>query len=271
MFLDRKARAFHLSFNLIIISISLYKSTFGILKEKLDVLFFGAHPDDIELTCGGTIVKLVESGKKTGIIDLTRAELSSRGNPELREEETKKASAVLGTDVRENLNLKDGCIINDEASREKVITAIRTYAPDIVFAPYPNDRHPDHINASNLIRESCFFSGLSKIKTGELSPHRPGRVFYYPQAYEIPVSFIVDISGAFEKKMEAIKCYGSQFFNPAYPGDKDEPGTLISSELFYKMIEARARNYGFKIGAEFGEAFFSYEAVKINSETIFTI
>lgn len=241
------------------------------MTKKLDVLFFGAHPDDIELTCGGTAAKLADSGKKIGIIDLTQAELSSRGNLELREEETKNASAVLGIEVRENLKLQDGNIINDEASREKVITALRTYAPDIVFAPYPNDRHPDHINASKLIRESCFYSGLSKIKTGELSAHRPGKVFYYPQAYDIPVSFIMDVSDTFEKKMEAIKCYGSQFFNPAYSGNKDEPGTLISSELFYKMIEARARNYGFKIGVEFGEAFFSYEAIKVNAETIFTV
>lgn len=241
------------------------------MKEKLDVLFFGAHPDDIELTCGGTAAKLVNSGKKVGFIDLTQAELSSRGNPELREEETKKASEVLGIAVRENLKLPDGNIKNDESSREKVITAIRSYTPDIVFAPYPNDRHPDHINGSNLIRESCFYAGLSKIETGGLDAHRPGKVFYYPQAYEIPVSFIMDISDTFEKKIEAIKCYGSQFYNPEYENDKSEPGTLISSELFFKMIEARARNNGFKVGAEFGEAFYSYEAVKVNAETLFSI
>ena len=239
-------------------------------EGTLDVLFFGSHPDDIELACGGTVAKLVNSGKKVGIIDLTEAELSSRGNLELRKKETDEASKILGISVRENLKLKDGNILNDEESREKVISVIRKYTPKIVFAPYPLDRHPDHINASNLIREASFYSGLKKIETGS-SHYRPEKVLYYQQAYEIPATVIMDISDTFEKKMEAIKAYGSQFFNPDYTGNENEPGTLISSELFYKEIEARARHYGFKIGKEFGEPFFSYEAVRVNAETIFEI
>ncbi len=240
------------------------------MEEKLDVLFFGSHPDDIELSCGGTVAKLVNSGRKVGIVDLTLAELSSRGNLELRKEETENASKILGISIRENLELKDGNIVNDEVSREKVISLIRKYTPTIVFAPYPLDRHPDHINASNLIREASFYSGLIKIDT-EQSHYRPVKVFYYQQAYEIPASFIMDISDTFEKKMEAIKAYGSQFFNPDYKGNEDEPGTLISSELFLKEIEARARHYGFKIKREFGEPFFSYETIRLNAETIFEI
>ena len=238
------------------------------MTEKLDVLFFGAHPDDVELTCGGTAAKLVKAGKKIGIIDLTKAELSSRGNPELREKETAAATEILGASIRENLALSDGNITNDPDSRLKVISVIRKYKPALVFAPYPGDRHPDHIHASELIREAAFYSGLAKIADGN-DPHRPHKVYYYPQAYDIPVSFVFDISDTFDIKMHAIKSYGAQFFNPGY--EQNEPVTLISSELFYKEIEARARHYGFKIGVEFGEPFFSYESVKADAETIFEI
>lgn len=241
------------------------------MKQKLDVLFFGAHPDDIELTCGGTAAALSVAGKSIGFIDLTEAELSSRGNPALRAEETQKATEVLGAKVRENLKLPDGNITNTDVSRLKVISVLRKYTPSIVFAPYPNDRHPDHIHTSELIREACFYSGLSKIETGDLPAYRPKKVYYYAQAYEIPVSFIMDISETFEKKMEAIKCYGSQFYNPAYSANKSEPGTLISSELFLNLVEARARFNGFKIGAKFGEAFFSYDSVKATAQTIFDL
>ena len=267
----RYPAGFLLSFNLNIISISSYKTElFRFLEEKLDVLFFGSHPDDIELACGGTVAKLVNSGRKVGIIDLTEAELSSRGNPELRQKETDDASKILGISVRENLKLKDGNILNNEDSRDKVISVIRKHTPKIVFAPYPLDRHPDHINASNLIREASFYSGLKKIDNGQ-PHHRPEKVLYYQQAYEIPAIMIMDISDTFEKKIEAIRAYGSQFYNPDYQGSDSEPATLISSELFLKEIEARARHYGFKIGREFGEPFFSYEAVRVNSETIFEI
>ena len=241
------------------------------MDNKLDVLFFGAHPDDIELACGGTAAALSTSGKKTGFIDLTEAELSSRGNLTLRSEESKKATEVLGASIRENLKLPDGNIPNTEESRRKVITVLRKYTPEIVFAPYPNDRHPDHIHASELIREACFYSGLTKIQTDGLEAHRPKKVFYYPQAYDIPFSFIMDISDSFEKKIEAIKCYGSQFFNPSYESNNNEPATLISSELFFDEIEARAKNNGFKIGAKYGEAFYSYEPVKGTSKTIFEL
>lgn len=236
---------------------------------KLDALFIGSHPDDIELTCGGTVCKLAYSGKKTGIIDLTRGELSTRGNLAQRKKETDKASKVLGIKVRKNLGLKDGNIINNSDNRKKLIKLIREFHPEIVFAPYPSDRHPDHINASNLIREAVFYSGLRKIVTGNLKAYRPKKVFYYRHAYDIPVSFIMDVSDSIGKKLEAIKCYGSQFYNPKY--SKKEPETYISSRRFLDDIITRAKFFGFKIGAEYGEPFFCYEEMKMDGKILFEI
>jgi N-acetylglucosamine malate deacetylase 1 len=235
---------------------------------KLDALFIGSHPDDIELTCGGTVCKLVKSGKKVEIVDLTKGELSTRGNLAQRKKETEKATKVLGAEFRKNLGLKDGDIQNNFANRLKLIKHIREYKPEIVFAPYPSDRHPDHINASNLIREAVFYSGLRKIVTGKLSAFRPKRVFYYRHAYDIPISFIMDVSDVFEKKLEAIKCYESQFYNPKY---KNEPVTYISSKRFLDDIITRAKFFGFKIGVEYGEPFFCYEHLKVDSEMIFDL
>ncbi|MDQ3022073.1 MAG: bacillithiol biosynthesis deacetylase BshB1 [Bacteroidota bacterium] len=234
---------------------------------KLDTLFFGTHPDDVELFCGGTVISLSESGKKTGIADLTLGELSTRGNLNSRKKETDAATKLLGISVRENLKLKDGNIELNKANREKVIRIIRKYKPKIVFVPYPHDRHPDHINAGKLIRESVFYSGLNKIKTGLFESFRPEKVFYYRNAYDIPVSFIFDVSSVFSKKLEVLKCYDTQFYNLK----SKEPETFISTKLFDKEIEARARHFGFKIGVEFGEPYFSYDAVKIDETTLFEI
>lgn len=237
---------------------------------KLDALFVASHPDDIEITSAGTAIKLIKEGKKTGIVDLTMGELSTRGNLKSRQIETDRASLVMGIHYRKNLKLKDGNIENNHENRIKLIKIIRETKPQILFAPYPSDRHTDHINAGNLIRESAFLSGLTKIKTGKLAAHRPGKIFYYRHAYDIPVSFIVDISDTFRKKMEAIKCYSTQFYNPK-GSSADEPETYISSKLFLNDIETRARFYGFKIGAEFGEPFFCYEYLNVQSENLFNI
>jgi bacillithiol biosynthesis deacetylase BshB1 len=230
-------------------------------------MFFAAHPDDAELNCGGTIISLKEAGKKIGIIDLTQGELSTRGNPELRKKETRNASELMQLDFRENLNIRDGNIELIEVNRKKIITAIRKYRPEIIFAPYPFDRHPDHIYAGNLIRESFFYSGLSKIKTGDLKAYRPSRIYYYRNALDIPVSFIFDISRTFKKKLEVIKCFGSQFHNI----NSKEPQTYISTELFDKEIESRARHFGFKIGTEYGEPFFSNDPLKITNNNLFDL
>lgn len=235
---------------------------------KLDALFIGSHPDDIELTCGGTVCKLVKSGKKAGILDLTKGELSTRGNLTQRKKETEKANKVLGISVRQNLGLRDGEIQNNRASRLKLIKIIRGYRPEIIFAPYPSDRHPDHINASNLVREAVFYSGLRKIVTGRQNAFRPKKVFYYRHAYEIPISFIMDVSDVFAKKMEAIRCYETQFYNPKHKGG---PETYISSKRFLDDIITRAKFFGFKIGAEYGEPFFSYENLRADVETLFKI
>lgn len=230
-------------------------------------MFIGAHPDDIELNCGGTVLKLVESGKNVGIIDLTEGELSTRGNRRSRVLETSAASKLLGISFRENLKIRDGSIEINKINREKIIRVLRKYKPEIVFAPYPNDRHPDHIYAGNLIRESVFYSGLMKIRTGNLKAFRPRKLYFYRSAIDIPVSFIFDISSVFKKKLEVLKCYRTQF----YDSESKEPETFISSSFFRNEIEARARHYGFKIGAEFGEPYYSYDAIRINDKNIFEI
>lgn len=170
-------------------------------------------------------------------------------------------------DFRENLNIRDGNIELNEVNRKKIIRAIRKYRPEIIFAPYPFDRHPDHIYAGNLIRESLFYSGLSKIKSGNLKAYRPSKVYYYRNALDIPISFIFDITETFKKKLEVIKCFGSQFHNI----NSKEPLTFISTELFDKEIESRARHFGFKIGKEYGEPFFSNDPFQVSSNILFDL
>lgn len=235
---------------------------------KLEALFIGAHPDDIEITSSGTLLKFAQAGKKTGILDLTRGELSTRGTLESRKIETQNASKILGVTVRENLGLSDGNIENTYENRLKIIKIIRKYKPSVIFAPFSNDRHPDHIYTSEIVRDSVFYSGLAKIKTGKLQAFRPKRIFYFRHAYDLPVSVIVDISDVFEKKMKSILAYKSQFFNPE---NKSEPETYISSRLFIKDIETRARFYGFKAGVEFGEPFYSEEPFKASINELLKI
>lgn len=238
------------------------------IKEfKTDALFFGTHPDDIELNCGGTVLKLTGAGKKICIVDLTEGELSTRGDLRTRRKETEAASKLLGISFRENLKISDGNIEINSENKKKVISVLRKYKPELVFAPYPHDRHPDHINSGNLIRECFFYSRLKKIKTDNLDSFKPKKLIFYRSAYDIPVSFILDISSVYEKKKEVLKCFGSQFYNP----ERKEDETLISSKLFEYEIEARARHYGFKIGTEFGEPFYSYDAVKVDEKTLFEI
>jgi len=213
------------------------------------------------------VISLLESGKRIGIADITKGELSTRGDLKTRKIETNNATKLLGISCRENLRIKDSSIrVNDE-NIKKVIQTLRKYKPEIVFAPYPHDRHPDHVNTSNLIRESFFYSGLVKINTGGLEAFRPKKLIYYRNAYDAPVSFIFDITASYKKKIKVLKCYGSQF----YDINRKEPETFISSKLFEYEVESRARHFGFKIGVEFGEPYFSYDAVKVNSDTLFKI
>ena len=184
-----------------------------------------------------------------------------------RELETKMASEILGISFRENLMLRDGDITNDIVSRKKVISVIRRVRPEVIFAPYPFDRHPDHIHAGNLIKEAIFFSGLAKIRTGNHAPFRPRRAFFYRNAMDIPLSFVFDISKTYKKKIVALKCYKTQFHDA---GSK-MPETFISTKSFEYEIESRARHFGFKIGAEFGEPFYSYEPLRAEPESLFIL
>ncbi len=235
---------------------------------KLDVLFFAAHPDDVELSSGGTLLKIIKSGKEIGIIDLTRGELGTRGSVSIRKKESAMASAILGASIRENLLIKDGDIVNSPANRRKVITSIRKYRPQVIFLPHFYDRHPDHQNANKLIREASFYSGLTKIITrlnGRVQKaHRPKKNIYYMQTYTFEPSFIVDITNEFELKMKAVKCYESQFFSPGSKG----PQTFISDEKFMDHLESYSKYYGFKIGKKYGEPFYTEEDLEFTVENI---
>ncbi len=220
---------------------------------KLDVLVFEAHPDDMELSCGGTVAKMSEQGYAVGAVALTEAELGTRGTPEERRREFEASANVLGLRAWDVLDIPDGNIANTHENRERIIRAIRRYRPQLVLAPYWLDRHPDHANASVVVREACFYAGLVKIDTGQ-PPHRPGTIVYYPLHYEFTPSLVVDITDTFETKLAAIHCYTSQFHNRDNRFESG-PQTYISSAEFLQVIETRARYWGSKIGATYGEPF----------------
>jgi bacillithiol biosynthesis deacetylase BshB1 len=228
-------------------------------KLKLDALAFGAHPDDVELGCAGTLLKLSQQGYSTGIVDLTEGEMASRGTVEQRHKESAEAAKILGSQQRENLKMPDANILKNETNRDKIIQAVRKYRPTIVFAPYPDDRHPDHIHASNLITEGCFYAGLKKILP-DIPHHRPHKVVYYMLTYEFVPTFVVDISEQFEGKMNALKTYRSQFYNPDWPGTK----TFVSSKWFMEALEFRARHFGWQAGVKYGEPFHIRELIALD-------
>jgi N-acetylglucosamine malate deacetylase 1 len=223
---------------------------------KLDILIFAAHPDDAELGCSGTIVAHIAAGKKVGIVDLTRGELGTRGTPETRAAEAKAASEILGLSVRDNLDLADGFFVNDKAHQLKVVEKIRQYRPELVIMNAIHDRHPDHAKGSQLVSESCFLSGLKMIETtgpdGEKQEAwRPKAVYHYIQDRYIKPDVIVDITPYWEKKLESIRAFKSQFFNP----DDTSENTYISSPEFMEFLEARAKEFGHAIGVTYGEGF----------------
>jgi len=230
----------------------------------LDVLVFAAHPDDAELAMGGTIARFADEGFNVGIVDLTRGEMGTRGNAETRTKEALEAAKILKTSIRENLLIPDGDIEISNGNVQKVVLSIRKYRPKIVFAPFYNDRHPDHIGASKLIKRAMFVSGLEKIKTSESEiaqrAYRPAKLFYYMQTYTFEPSFVVDISNFFETKMKAVWAYSTQFHNP----ESNEPETFISSPEFIEYVDARAKFYGFQIRKKFGEPFYCEEKIELN-------
>jgi bacillithiol biosynthesis deacetylase BshB1 len=236
------------------------------LKDmKLDILAFGAHPDDVELGCSGTIAKEISLGKKVGIIDLTRGELGTRGTVEIRNTEATQAAKILGVSVRENLDMRDGFFVNDEKHQLKVIEMIRKYQPEIVLCNAIQDRHIDHGKGSKLVSDACFLSGLIQIKTeinGEAQrPWRPKVVYHYIQWQTIEPDFVVDISDFMTQKMDAVQAYSSQFYNP----NSKEPITPIASKNFLESIQYRAKDLGRLVGVEYAEGFTVERYVTVNS------
>ncbi len=233
---------------------------------NLDILIFAAHPDDAELGMGGTIAKLIRQNKKVGIIDLTEGELGTRGTKETRKEEAAEAGKVLNITLRENLAIEDGNVQVNKENTNKLIQQIRKYKPKVIFGPYFHDRHPDHIEASKLVKRAMFLSGLTKIKTTldsvEQESFRPKKLFYYMLTYEYEPTFVVDISDTFQTKMESVKAFKTQFHVEGVT--IFDPSTYISNPEFMKFQEARAKSFGFKIKKEYGEAFYSEELIELN-------
>ncbi len=234
---------------------------------KLDILVFGAHPDDAELGAGATIAKEIANGKKIGIVDLTRGELGTRGSVEIRDQEAKEAAKILGVSVRENLRFADGFFQNSKEHQLEVIKMIRKYRPNIVLCNAIDDRHIDHGKGSKLVSDACFLSGLIKIDTkigGDdqwQEPWRPKLVYHYIQWKNIKPDFVVDVSGYIDKKTQAILAYTSQFYDP----DSKEPQTPISSKNFTDSVNYRARDLGRLIGVEHAEGFTVERFVAVNS------
>ncbi|WP_438977132.1 bacillithiol biosynthesis deacetylase BshB1 [Polaribacter sp.] len=232
---------------------------------KLDILAFGAHPDDVELGCGATIAKEISLGKKVGIVDLTRGELGTRGSADLRDEEAKKSAEILGVSIRENLGFSDGFFKNDKEHQLAIIKMIRKYRPEIVLCNAIDDRHIDHRKGSKLVSDACFLSGLLKIETkvdDKLQEKwRPNNVYHYIQWKNINPNFVVDVTGFIEKKVDSILAYSSQFFDPK----SNEPETPITSKNFLDSITYRAKDLGRIIGVEYAEGFTSERFVAVKN------
>ena len=235
---------------------------------KLDVLAIGVHPDDVELGCSGTVINELKRGKKVAIVDLTQGELGTRGSIESRYQEAANAAKIMGVKTRENLKMRDGFFKNDEEHQLQLIKVIRKYQPDIVIGNILHDRHPDHGRAGHLISDACFLSGLVKIQTndenGDVQPKwRPSYILQFLQdRYQEP-DVIIDITDVFEQRMEAIKAYATQFYDP---NDKsNEPQTYISSPDFLESIIGRARNLGKQIGVKYAEGFLTEKKIGIRN------
>ncbi len=224
---------------------------------KVDVLAIGAHPDDVELGCGGTIAKLIAEGKTVAIVDLTQGELGTRGTKDTRKAEAALAAEILGVSARENLKMKDGFLQNSEELQMEIVKMIRKYQPEMVFANAIEDRHPDHAKASKLISDACFLSGLKKIETQidrNIQDYwRPKHVFHYIQWKEITPDFVVDISDYMDQKIKSCLAYQTQFYNP----NSDEPMTPIATKDFLESLTYRAQNLGRLSGVSYAEGFTS--------------
>lgn len=233
---------------------------------KVDILALGAHPDDVELGCGGTLAKLISEGKKVAIIDLTQGELGTRGTNLTRADEAQSAAKILGVSARENLKMKDGFLTNSEEYQMRIIKMIRKYQPDIIFSNAIDDRHPDHAKASKLISDACFLSGLIKIQTfsedgHSQTPWRPKHIFNYIQWKPINPHFVVDISNFLDKKIEACLAYKTQFYNP----ESKEPITPIATKDFLESITYRAQDLGRLSNVTYAEGFTSEKLIALKN------
>ena len=232
---------------------------------KLDMLAFGAHPDDVELGCGATIAKEVARGKKVGIVDLTKGELGTRGTAETRKTEAANAAKILGVSMRHNMGFADGFFVNDKTHQLELIQVIRNYQPEIVICNAVDDRHIDHARASKLVSDACFLSGLIKIETAvngqPQKPWRPKQVYHYMQWKNLEPDLVVDVSGFLDVKMKSVLAYETQF----YKENSNEPETPISSKNFTDSVLYRARDLGRLIGVECGEGFNVERFPAVNS------
>ncbi len=233
--------------------------------HKLDILAFGAHPDDVELGCAGTLLGAVAEGKKVGVIDLTKGELGTRGTVEQRFKEAQMASQILGISVRENLGMADGFFENNKEHQLLIIQTIRRFQPSIIFCNAPEDRHPDHGRAAQLVEDAAFLAGLSKVETTyngiAQSAWRPAQVFHYIQSRSLTPNFVVDISAQMDKKMESILAHSSQFYDP----NSKEPETFISGTAFLEFVKGRAKELGQQIGVQYAEGFITKKMLGIAS------
>lgn len=232
---------------------------------KCDFLAIGAHPDDVELGCGGTIIKLISEGKTVSVIDLTEGELGTRGTPETRAQEAADAAKLLGLSARENLKMKDGFLNNSEYYQLKIVEKIRKYKPTIVLANAIDDRHPDHAKAAKLVSDACFLSGLKKVETfeeGELQEAwRPKHIFHYIQWKNVVPEFVIDISGFMDKKIQACLAYKTQFYNP----ESKEPVTPIATKDFLESLTYRAQDLGRLSGVEYAEGFTAEKLIALKN------
>ncbi len=232
--------------------------------SKIDILAFGAHPDDIELSCVGTLMNSISNGKKVGLVDLTQGELGTRGSGELRLVEAENSRKLMGAEYRHNLGMRDGFFEVDEEHLMQIIREIRFGRPEIVLANSVDDRHPDHGRAAQLVHRACFLAGLQRIEStynGEKQTKwRPSAVYHYIQDMNLEPDLVVDISNTFEKKIECIKCFSSQFFDPA----SEEPETPLSGHDFFDFIAGKAKTYGRHIGAEYAEMFTAHRYIGVD-------
>lgn len=234
---------------------------------KLDILVLSVHPDDAELGCAGTILKHNALGKKTGIVDLTRGELGTRGSAEIRDQEAAESGRILGLSVRENIGIPDGFFENTKEYQLKIIEVIRKYQPEILITNAYHDRHPDHGRANKLVEDSAFLAGLRKIESHfNGKPQlawRPKQVLHFIQDNYIRPDILIDVTDFWDKKVESIRAFGSQFFNPDWA--TDEPQTYISSPDFIQVVESRAREFGKSINVKYAEGFTSRKILGVDS------